>query len=175
MFILYDMKSKKVFTTFDIAKLFKISRSNIQQYIDRKLINPSIEETRGKGTKSLFSLDDLYAIRLFQKLHEVGLSQREASQNSCLVDFNKIGKKEANWVKIVRDKSKAKIVHINESSIQAEIHTADMFIAVNLLRIKKEIDALVGKKKDEIAGMKEVAEEARRVRMVRIGKKDVIR
>ena len=176
IYILYAMKLKNVFTTFDIAKLFDIPRSNVQQYIDRGLLTPSMERTQGRGTKNLFSLNDLYRFRLFQKLYAVGLSQREAAENSCLIDFSKIGKKGVNWVKIVRDKNKIRLVRINEGSIQTELYRNDIFIAINLLRIKEEIEALVGKEKGEIDGMKEVAKErSKEVRVIRIGKKSTIR
>ena len=138
------MFSKKEFTTFDIAKLFDISRSNVQQYIDRGLLTPSLERTQGRGTKSLFSLNDLYRFRLFQKLYAVGLSQREAAEKSFSVDFRKTGEKGNNWLRVVRDKSKRKIIYCNEESIQAELFGTDIFIAINILRIKEEIDVLVG-------------------------------
>jgi len=132
------------YTTFDIARLFKISRSNVQQYIDRGFLSPSLEKTQGKGTKNLFSLNDLYQLRLFQKLHEVGLSQREASENSQLIDFDKVGQEGRNWVKIVRKDGKPKIVLTHMGSIQAEIRNEDIFVAINVLKIKEEVNSLIG-------------------------------
>ena len=97
------------FSTFDITRVFGIPRSNIQQYMDRGFIKPSIESAEGKGTRNLFSVEDLYRLRIFQRLHAVGLSQKEASENSRLVDFKKIGKKGVNWIKITHEKEKTKI------------------------------------------------------------------
>ena len=133
---------KMEFTTFDIVKLFNIPRSNVQQYIDRGLLTPSFERTQGRGSKNRFSFNDLYRFNLFQKLYVVGLSQREASENSCLVDFRKIADEGDSWLRVVRDKSKIKIVFTNEEAIKSELHSADIFIALNIQRIKEEVDAL---------------------------------
>lgn len=137
------MKTTKDYTTFDMAKLFKIPRSNIQQYIDRGLLTPSVERTHGKGSKNRFSLDDLYRFCFFQKLYEVGLSQREASEKSQLIPFDGVGKRGKDWVKIIREDGKTKVVLTHRGSIQAEIRKKDVLIAINVLKVKEEVDALV--------------------------------
>lgn len=78
------------FTIFDIVKLLKIKRSSLKQWIERGFIRPSIQEADGKGTKNLFSVDDLYKIVLFEKLHFFGLAQKIAAKYADEVDFSQV-------------------------------------------------------------------------------------
>lgn len=67
------------FSTFDLVKLFKISRSNIQQYIDRGLLVPSVRKSSGKGMKNIFSRQDLYEFHLFMRLAAFGVQPKHAA------------------------------------------------------------------------------------------------
>lgn len=65
------------YTTTDVAKL-GIKRERLKEWIAAKYISPS-QTASGPGTKNLFSLGDLYLLKLFQYLVERGFSRREAA------------------------------------------------------------------------------------------------
>jgi hypothetical protein len=66
------------FTTFDIIKALGIPRERLQDWINRGFIKPTIP-AEGKGTKAIFTRDDIYRIELFQKLIGMGLNRKTAS------------------------------------------------------------------------------------------------
>jgi DNA-binding transcriptional MerR regulator len=135
------MKKKK-FSTFDIVKLLQISRSNLQQWIDRGFVLPSLEKAEGKGTRNKFSREDLYRIRLFQKLHEAGLSQREASENAKDIDFGDIVSS-FDWALIMPLGAGAKsIIICDEDQLIEQMRkwSKVLFIAIHVGMIMFEVD-----------------------------------
>ena len=136
----YDMQHKK-FSTFDLSKGWNIPRSSIQQYIDRGLIRPSLGTARGKGTRNKFSLADVYRFRLFQKLHEAGLSQKEASENANHIDFAEVVTS-FDWGLIMPEKNSKTITVCDEEKLHQFMHEwrGVLFIAINLSKIKEEVD-----------------------------------
>jgi DNA-binding transcriptional MerR regulator len=66
------------FSTFDVAKILGIQRSRLQEWIDAGHIEPSIQKAHGKGTRALFSKDDLYMIKLFVELLGKGFTRNRA-------------------------------------------------------------------------------------------------
>jgi len=91
------------FSTFDMVKLFKISRSNIQQYIDRGLIAPSVQRSSGKGTKNVFSKQDLYEFQLFIKLTAFGVQPMHAAAIVQGIESSAIGEDEDVWFLALTD------------------------------------------------------------------------
>jgi DNA-binding transcriptional MerR regulator len=67
------------FSTFDVEKLLGIKRTRLQEWIDRGFIKPS-QASDGKGTKALFSRSDLYGIRLFVALLDLGFNRGAAAE-----------------------------------------------------------------------------------------------
>ena len=55
------------FTTFFIIKALGIPRERLQDWMNRGFITPTIAAD-GKGTKALFTLNDIYGISLFETL-----------------------------------------------------------------------------------------------------------
>jgi hypothetical protein len=76
------------YSTFDIAKILEVKRSSLQQWMDHGFISPSIIKAEGRGTKSIFSIEDLYKIEIFRALYSSGLSQKYASQISQKIVFD---------------------------------------------------------------------------------------
>ena len=156
------------FTTFQIVKKLGINRNTLQQYLDRGLIEPSIQKSTGKGTKNIFSLHDLYRIMFFLKLHAGGYSQKVASAYSKPIRFDKVGDNEDDiqWVVIHsytvtgekrtgfnyrygkspfgKDvKSEPDSYMIIEESNLHMLCPGDDFHTVNLLQIKKFVDSKI--------------------------------
>ena len=66
------------YTTTDIMKL-GIKRERLKDWMERNFIEPSIQKASGQGTKNIFSIYDLYKIKLFKLLVETGLPRKQAS------------------------------------------------------------------------------------------------
>lgn len=67
------------FTTFEIAKALDLKYGRLREWIDRGYIRPSIHKARRQGEKSLFSLADAYAIKLFVYLLARGFARQDAA------------------------------------------------------------------------------------------------
>jgi hypothetical protein len=70
-------QSLKTYTSTDILKL-GIKRERLKDWIERGLVQPSIQKAAGQGTTHLFSIYDLYLIKLFERLVSRGLSRIDA-------------------------------------------------------------------------------------------------
>jgi hypothetical protein len=66
------------FTTFFIIKALGIPRERLQDWMNRGFITPTIA-AKGKGSKALFTLDDVYGIAFFQSLLRKGLNRGVAA------------------------------------------------------------------------------------------------
>ncbi len=66
-------------STFDVERILDIKRTRLQEWMDRGFIKPS-QQSQGKGTKALFSREDLYAIKLFEELLKRGFNRDNASK-----------------------------------------------------------------------------------------------
>lgn len=137
------------YTTFDIIKKLNIPRGNLQQYIDRGIIEPSVEKASGKGTKNLFSKNDLYRIKAFQLLFRVGLAQKHAFNLAEFIKFEQVGSGAClNWFYIYYpgiDSSEPIYSQMNREALNIRINNQKdpvIFIKIDLLRIKKEVDSL---------------------------------
>jgi hypothetical protein len=64
---------KTEFSTLDIVRRLGIPRGRLREWINEGFIEPSIQKSKGHGSKSLFSRLDVYAIvyykHLIEKLH----------------------------------------------------------------------------------------------------------
>ncbi|MBC8179712.1 MerR family transcriptional regulator [candidate division KSB1 bacterium] len=67
----------KDYTSTDIAKL-GIKRERLKEWMARGFIKPRVP-AKGPGTKNLFSLSDLYLIKLFEYLVGRGFSRENAN------------------------------------------------------------------------------------------------
>jgi len=52
------------YTTFQIIKALKIPRERLKDWMEKGFVKPSLQQARGKGTKALFSLLDVYSGRV---------------------------------------------------------------------------------------------------------------
>lgn len=71
-----DLFSAK-YTTTDVSKI-GIKRERLKEWTMKGYVRPSIKAS-GPGTKNLFSLLDLYQLKLFEKIIELGFFRKEAA------------------------------------------------------------------------------------------------
>ena len=119
-----------MYTTFYITKIFNIKRDRLQQWIDRKLIVPSVNEARGQGTKNIFSLEDLYVIQLFIDLLNEGFTRKGAAKIIKMISENPLHratvKGEFKYVNI--DMSPAIRLTIDFDEIQTRVKTVCLLL-----------------------------------------------
>ena len=70
---------EKQFTTFQIAKALKLKYGRLREWLDGGYIEPSIHRAQRQGEKTLFTLADAYAIKLFDYLLGRGFSRKDAA------------------------------------------------------------------------------------------------
>ena len=68
------------FTTFDIQKKLGIPIGRLKEWTKRGFITPSIQKANGRGTKAIFSREDLSYIVSFNLLVNRGFSRALASE-----------------------------------------------------------------------------------------------
>lgn len=70
--------STPCYTTTDVARL-GIKRERLKEWTTRGFVSPSVRAA-GPGTKALFSLLDLYHIKLFEKIVKLGFFRECAAE-----------------------------------------------------------------------------------------------
>lgn len=77
---------KETFTTPEIEQLpLQIQRGRLKEWLESGHIVASVEQGKGRGTKHIFSRDDLYAIILYKELLDGGVKRKLAG--SIVQDF----------------------------------------------------------------------------------------
>lgn len=69
------------YTTFQIIKALNIPRERLKDWMEKGFVKPSLQQARGKGTKALFSLLDVYSLALFKHLIEECHFSRDAASH----------------------------------------------------------------------------------------------
>lgn len=74
-----------MYTTTDITKHLGIKRERLKIWMTNGYIRPT-ETASGPGTKNLFSITDLYLLKLFTSLVERGFPRQVAAEKIQLID-----------------------------------------------------------------------------------------
>ena len=82
------------YSTFDAIKIFGMKWGRLKSWIEEAYISPrySVHEKRGK--KSYFTERQLYAIRVFEKVVDFGISRKIASM--CFYSFDQAWKQKVD-------------------------------------------------------------------------------
>lgn len=89
-------KKLREYTTTDIMKL-GIKRERLKDWMERNFITPSIQKASGQGTKNIFSIYDLYTIKLFEFLVENGFSREDAGLRIKWLTMLLRGQEDSFW------------------------------------------------------------------------------
>jgi len=71
-----------LFTSFEVCKRLDIKKERFLEWVDRGYIKPHVR-AKGRGTKNLFRLSDIYLISLFRHLLECGFSRKCAAKRTA--------------------------------------------------------------------------------------------
>ena len=72
------LADKKAFSTFEVAQIMNIKYGRLREWLIREDIHPSIQISKGQGSKTLFSLKDIYMTQLFLYFTELGFKRNVA-------------------------------------------------------------------------------------------------
>ena len=139
----------ELFSTFDVARIFQIDRTRLQEWIDQGYVRP-YKKARGKGTKALFTREDLYRLRLFYWFLKTGKSRFEASVDSN-INFHNVGPEEEKfkYALFVSEIAPKGALFMGRTEMLQKLpelqprETDLMFCVVNLLAVKKEVNDLI--------------------------------
>lgn len=139
-----------MFTTWDVYKGFKLTRSQLKILLDDKLIEPTVRAS-GRGTKNLFNLEALYRLELYLRLRDRGLQRGPASRVSKGVDFSEVGASPRYLCKPLD-----RVEKVGESTIKVGFETVsdsippqipgggDSMVVIDLAAVKARIVELFG-------------------------------
>lgn len=60
----------KIFTTTEVASITGFTRQQLDYYANQQFVVPSIRRAHGKGSRRLYSLDDLVLLRFIRRLKD---------------------------------------------------------------------------------------------------------
>ena len=135
------------FTTFQVAKILGVSRSSVQQWLDSGFIEPSILAAEGRGTKNLFSREDLYRIAMFRALSRAGVAQKKAGKLRNEFDFDKAARNPQSfrmaYFSYGPDEEEQPEMKPRYKNLDSRVKGRKPFhicILIDLLQIKRDVD-----------------------------------
>ena len=144
------------FTVTDLTKIFGTTRSTIQQWIDSGFIVPSIQRSDRGGIPNLFSRGDLYVIRLFQELLQIGLKRPQAGVISAAASPWGLMEMKKRYCTVFLKRSEkgspqlwGSMTYVDELDMASGIRTAKgqftHFVGIDLLPLYAEVNERVVK------------------------------
>ena len=137
------------FSTFQVSKLFNIERTRLQEWLDRGFFEP-FRKASGKGTKAVFTRENLYQLRLFMLLLK-WFESRSRAHTLSQVNFQNVGPAKDQYKFFVWMVPVAKGFLGGSSELAKEMPhfkagSSGNFImmAINLLAVKNDVDRLIG-------------------------------
>lgn len=138
---------KREYSTFDIVKGLRINRNTLQSAIDGKFIVPDIQKAKGKGDKSLFSLEGVYTISLFMKMLQCGRSRQQAAEEAN-IGWGNVGTGQDQFKYLLKVSRSTHPNLLEDVGVKtcSELPKGDMadnelFLwIINLVAIKKQVD-----------------------------------
>jgi len=134
------------FSTFDVARIFSVDRTRLQTWLDKDFFSPN-EKARGKGTKAIFTLNDLYRLQLFLYGLEL-FGSRNQAKSFPHIEFEAVGPGKGQFQYFAYTLYRGKpLLRKGELLKQGGIpHMTEDKVAVfliNLQTVKAEVDQLL--------------------------------
>lgn len=67
----------KIYTTSEVANISKFSVRQLDYWSNEGIVVPSVQQSRGPGTRRLYSFDDLVSLRFVKRLKDRGWSTQK--------------------------------------------------------------------------------------------------
>lgn len=135
---------KNEFSSYEVADALGIKKEAFRGWIKEGFIEPQ-KPADGRGTKSAFSIEDVFRVELFRRLLKQGYSRERAKWISTL---EKDAKNFPNFIIIQNFKSRITVLKSHAQNLGNDwnlekslrnIEEWDSFQVINFLQIKKEI------------------------------------
>ena len=158
---------KLEFSTLDVCRIFNIPLRRLREWLERDYIKPSIEKARGRGTKTLFSHEDLEVIGIFVNLVDSGVERLEAcstaygimrsprlsAENCVILETSIMRHVTAVNARSGREDKKKRVVvsrslrkaqeSINLKEVPDSLGAWDSLFILNLAKIRKDIKVAI--------------------------------
>ena len=134
------------FSTFDVARIFNIDRTRLQTWLDKDFFKPD-KKAKGKGTKAVFTLKDLYRLRLF--LYALDLfGSRDRAKYFSNIEFENVGpgEDEFKYYMYTLDSGEVPLGRgelLKQEPIFTIAKNKAAVVFMNLLTVKAEVDNLL--------------------------------
>lgn len=146
-----------MYTTTDISKCLGIKRERLKIWMSKGFITPT-ESASGPGTKNLFTILDLYCLKLFAYLVERGFPREEAAKeisltrltlhpsqvdNLCIIAFVRHNESEENrgHPKIIFSDSTEDFTKDSKWNFDEFFkYDCDDMLIINFQKIKRNVD-----------------------------------
>jgi len=102
------LAGEQVFSTFDVLKILNIKRGRLVQWMKGDFLPKGQQVPWGKGTKTVFNINELYSIALFKMLVDFGLSRTIAIEYM----------KDINWQWIIENDRGLLVVHPKKQIVE---------------------------------------------------------
>lgn len=73
-YCILDDKVNSAFTITEVAKIVHITRRQLAYWDITSLVEPTVKQASGRGTRRLYSLEDILIVRIVGRLLDIGLS-----------------------------------------------------------------------------------------------------
>jgi hypothetical protein len=102
------LAGEQVFSTFDVLKILNIKRGRLVQWMKGDFLPKGQQVPWGKGSKTVFNINDLYSIALFKMLVDFGLSRKIAKKYM----------KDVNWQWIIKNDRGLLVIHPKKQIVE---------------------------------------------------------
>ena len=99
---------EQVFSTFDVKNILNIKRGRLVQWMKGDFLPEGQQVPWGKGSKTVFNINDLYSIALFKELVDSGLTRKVAKRYVGYV----------NWQWIIKNDRNILVVHLKKQFVE---------------------------------------------------------
>jgi len=141
------------FSTFDVARVFNIDRTRLQTWLDKDFFKPD-RKARGKGTKAVFTLKDLYRLRLF--LYALDLfGSRDRAKYFANIEFENVGPSEDEFKYYMYTLDGGEVPlgrgeRLKQEPIFTMAKDKVAVVVMNLLTVKAEVDKFLRADKEAL-------------------------
>ena len=131
------------YSTFQVSRILEIDRTRLQEWINRGFFAPH-RKAAGKGTKAVFTREDLYRLELFALL--LPWMHRSRAKTISNINFDGVGPEKEQYKYCRLRVSARKGFVVGDTELLKEIPPGDMkkaslfVIIINLLAIKDDVD-----------------------------------
>ena len=133
------LEGQQVFSTFDSMNILELKQSRFVQWMRDGYIPKGSKVVWGSRTKTVFTLIDLYKIKLFQKLVEWGIERKVAGEISKNLNWENFTSKEYPYLIVPKGKINFPPIQAKEINSLEGLKSCDEAVFINVTRLIENI------------------------------------